>query len=284
MSSVANVNEAEFWNNVVGQVWVEHQPELDHIHGNVGDLVLEAADPASGEVTLDIGCGAGATSLALASAVGPTGAVLGVDLSVPLVARAETRRQEIGAANVSFLVADAQDHPFQAEVFDLVVSRFGVMFFADPVAAFANIGGSMRPGGRLVCAAWAGPEFNPWFSLPQRLAIERLGPVTSTPPEAPGPMAFRDIARVCGILADAGFSKCEGQRVMTDLHHPGGFAAAARLSAKVGPTGRIMREKNGTPDDSAAIGAAMAAALEGYATADGVRIPAGVNLFSATWR
>ncbi len=281
MTTGPNVDQSEFWNAQPGRNWVLHDADLDAISANVSGLLLAACAPAPGERALDVGCGAGASTFALAAAVGASGAVLGVDISAPLLRRAEERRAALGAGNVAFALADAQDHRFEPGAFDLAASRFGVMFFADPVAAFRNIAAGLRPGGRIAFAAWAGPEANPWFTLPQRVAFARLGPVAQTPPDAPGPMAFRDVDRVCGILAAAGFSAAEGTSVPTDLHHPGGVEAVVRLAAHVGPTARIMRENNGTAVDEAAIAAALAVELAQFRSDDGVRIPARVNIFTA---
>ena len=203
----ANADQATFWNAQPGQNWVDFQADLDAQLSEVTDRLLAACAARPGERVLDIGCGAGGSTLALAAAVGAVGSVLGLDLSEPLLARAEERRRDLALGNVRFARGDAQDHPFAPGGFDLAASRFGVMFFADPVAAFRNIARALRPGGRLVFVAWAGPEHNPWFAIPQRAAVARLGPVAPTPPDAPGPMAFRDAARVTGLLEAAGLAR-----------------------------------------------------------------------------
>ena len=281
MPAGSNADQAEFWNALPGQTWVERQADLDATMASVTTLLLDACQPAEGARVLDVGCGAGASTLAIADAVGPKGQVLGLDISAPLIRRAEERRAEKGIDTITFQLADAQDHPFEGQDFDLVMSRFGVMFFSDPVAAFRNMATGLRRGGRIAFAAWAGPEANPWFSLPQQIAVARLGPVEATPPEAPGPMAFRDIARVCGILQDAGLADCKGEACTTDLHHPGGIEALAGLATHVGPVSRVMREKKGTDEDRAAITAALAKSFDRFRSTDGVRIPATINIFSA---
>ena len=175
----------------------------------------------------------------------------GVDISAPLLARAEARRAELGLDGVGFILADAQAHPFAPQGFDLVASRFGMMFFADPVAAFANMRRGLRPGGRIVFAAWAGPERNPWFTLPLRIAEARLGPGAPSDPDGPGPMAFRDLARVRGLLAAAGFAAADAALAQTELHHPGGVARSSTSPSDVGPTARLLREKNRGPTPTA---------------------------------
>lgn len=282
MSEAANAGQAEFWNSGPGETWVRRQADLDALHQGVTDLLLAAAAPRPGEAALDVGCGAGASTFALAAAVGPAGRVTGVDISAPLLARAEARRAELGLGGVGFLRADAQDHPFAPQGFDLVASRFGLMFFADPVAAFANIRRGLRPGGRIAFAAWAGPERNPWFTLPQRVAEARLGPGAPSDPDGPGPMAFRDLDRVRGLLAAAGFEAIDAVLAQTNLRHPGGVAAVVDLASDVGPTARLLREKAAGDADRQAIAEDLAKALQPFGGPDGVlRIPAGINLVSA---
>ncbi|MDN2566578.1 methyltransferase domain-containing protein [Aquibium sp. A9E412] len=281
MSETPNAAQAEFWNAQPGRNWVAHQDDLDALHAAVTELLLEAAAPRPGESVLDVGCGAGASSFAVAEAVGPNGRVHGIDISAPLLARAEARQAAGAAGDVAFTLADAQVHPFEAGGYDLVVSRFGLMFFADPPAAFANIRKGLRAGGRIVFVAWAGPQHNPWFAAPQAHAEARLGPAAPSAPEAPGPMAFRDAERVCAILAAAGFAAPQGRAVDIALHHPGGLEAVMGIVPHVGPIARMLREKDGTQDDRAAILAAIAEDFARYRTPDGIRIPARVHLFTA---
>ena len=280
--SASNADQAQFWSEGPGRSWNRFRDDLDALHRGVLDLLLDAGAPRRGEAVLDVGCGAGATTLAFARATAPTGRADGVDISAPLVERAEERRRDLGARNASFHVADAQDHPFEAGRHDLAASRFGLMFFSDPVAAFRNIAAALRPGGRLVFAAWAGLDPNPWFVWPQRIAIARLGPVEPTPPDAPGPMAFGDVARVLAILRDAGLRGCRGEGVAVDLHHPDGIEAVLRLLPHVGPLARIMREKGASAEDRAAILDEVASAFGRFDGAGGIRISPRVNLFAAS--
>ncbi len=281
MAHSENTLQAEFWNSAPGERWAIHQAELDEINAGAADVLLARAAPLPGERVIDIGCGAGATSFALADAVGPSGHVVGVDISIPLLRRAIARKTGMGAQNIHFEAADAQDFPFPPGEADLIASRFGMMFFSDPVGAFRNMATGLRRQGRIAFVTWAGPEVNPWFTLPQRLAIERLGAVAPAHPDAPGPMAFRDIARVLEILEDAGFVDCRGEQVPTDLHHSGGLEALVDLTLQIGPIARVMREKNGTEDDLAALQNALTHAFSGYRSDDGVRVPAGLNLYTA---
>lgn len=282
MTDTPNAAQSDFWNSQPGRNWVTFQPDLDLLHGAVTDLLLRVAGPQPGEKVLDVGCGAGAASFAFAKAVGARGRVEGIDISVPLVERATALAEELSTGNVTFSVLDAQVGSLPREAYDLVVSRFGVMFFSDPVAAFRNMAAALRPGGRIVFASWAGPQDNPWFSIPQQAAVERLGPAEASPPDAPGPMAFRDTARVLAILSAAGFADaaCAPERV--DLHHPGGLESVLKVVSHVGPIARMLRDKNGTDEDRNAILEVIADRLRRYEASDGIRVPALVNVFSAS--
>jgi SAM-dependent methyltransferase len=206
-SSSANAQQDRFWNDVAGPLWVRAERWFDRMLGPHGELAVIALDPQPGERVLDIGCGFGTTTRQVAEAVGPNGSVHGVDISSPMIERA--RERSAGHSLVSFAVADAQvaalaepDAPF-----DAVVSRFGVMFFDDPVAAFTNIRRAVRAGGRLAFVCWQGPGQNPFFALGPSL-IRPMLPDPPPPPDplAPGPMAFADPDRVRHLLDDAGWS------------------------------------------------------------------------------
>lgn len=276
-----NDGQRAFWNEGPGRNWVAFQPDLDLLHQSVSDLLLAAAEPRQGETVLDIGCGAGALAFELATLVGDRGYVHGVDISQPLLERARARRQEASLSHIEFTEGDAQDMDLDQGIYDLVISRFGVMFFADPVAAFRNLARSLKPGGRLVVAAWTGPEQNPWFRLPQALAEARLGAVPTGDPTAPGPMAFRDGDRVLNLLEDAGFDSVAYAPTDIHLSHPGGLAAVMRLAPVVGPLPRMLRDKGGSDADRDAILAAIAEAFHPFDTPEGIRIPAQVNLITA---
>jgi SAM-dependent methyltransferase len=282
MVHASNADQAAFWNDQPGRNWVARQADLDTMIREVTDRLLAACAPEPGGTVLDVGCGAGTSTFALAEAVAPSGSAHGLDLSGPLIGRAEERRRELGLGNVTFEIGDAQVHAFERGRFDLAASRFGIMFFADPVAAFRNIATGLRPGGRMVVVAWAGPEANPWFVMPHQAAVERLGPAPQMPPEAPGPMAFRDIPRVLGLLEAAGLERCRGEGLDVELHHPDGLEAALDLAGHIGPIPRMLRDKGGTPEDRAAILDRLRAGFERFRSSDGIRVPARINLFSAT--
>ena len=177
----------ELWGR---EKWVRHQAFIDQQLEAVTDLLLQTAAVRVGEAVLDVGCGPGATLLRLAAVVGKEGHVLGCDVSAPMLALARQRIAAAGIRNVDVVQADAQSHGFAENAFDLVISRFGVMFFADPTAAFAKLRQPLKPGGRLAFVCWAPLADNPFFLLPIQIATRHLGPVEPTPPRAPGPLAF----------------------------------------------------------------------------------------------
>lgn len=273
-----NADQAEYWNSDAASKWLAYQDLLDTVLAGVQDRLVARADPQPGQSVLEIGCGAGATSLALAERVGQGGRVLAVDISAPLIGRA--RERAVGLPQVAFALADAQTHGFDA-AFDLVASRFGVMFFDDPVAAFRNIRRALRAGGRICFVAWGPLPENPWFAIPRDAAIERLGKPAPQPPTAPGPLAFADRDYVGGVLDRAGFAGVTVQPEAVELSWPGGLEALADLATNLGPAARIMRERGGGPEDAAAIRDAVAAGLAPFRGADGICVPALLNVVMA---
>ena len=281
MSEGPNRDQAEFWSSESGNKWVENAAVLDAAMAPALDAVLEAAALQQGERVLDIGCGTGASTLAAAAAVGPDGRVTGADISPVMLGGARKRAAEAGCATVDFVVADAQTHGFAPGAFDAMISRFGVMFFADSVAAFANMAKAMRPGGRMHFVCWSGLQENPWFSMPRQVAIDRLGAPEPADPRAPGPMAFAERDFVTGILEQAGLAEVHSQEVSVDLTPLGSVEEVAKFAAHVGPASRILKEKDGTAEDARVIVEALSEKMQAFATPDGVRVPATLNLYSA---
>lgn len=281
MTETANADQADFWNAEAGRSWSRFQSDLDLMHSEATGLLLDTCLAQPGEEVLDIGCGAGGTTLDLAAAVGPDGKVLGLDISQTLIAHARDRAARAGCANARFETADAQTAALAPGAFDLAASRFGTMFFTDPVAAFRNIGAALRPDGRFVFVAWAGPENNPWFAVPGRIAQARLGALPPVPPETPGPMAFRDADRVAGLLGAGGFTAITAESTDIRLNLPGGIPAALELLRHIGPILGVVRAHGATEEDLAAIHAGVAEAFGPYAGADGLLLPARVTVFSA---
>ncbi|AYV45051.1 SAM-dependent methyltransferase [Caulobacter flavus] len=242
-----NVNQIADWNGRTGERWVANQARLDRMLGAYGREATAAAAPVAGEHVLDIGCGAGAGSLEIAALVGPSGAVLGVDVSEPLVERARELAAE--TANARFQVADASRALLPVEAFDLLFSRFGVMFFDEPAAAFAHLRRALKPGGRLAFVCWRGAGENDWVRLPMKAIAPLVGTPAPPPPEAPGPFSFGDRARVERILGEAGFVDV----VLTPVDHPITFGEgetreaaiedAVDLAFQVGPLTRALADQ-----------------------------------------
>jgi SAM-dependent methyltransferase len=251
-----NTDQIADWNGRSGERWVANQARLDAMAAVFGQAAIEAAAPAIGEHVLDVGCGAGASSLALADLVGAGGQVLGVDISEPLIdrARALARQQK----QALFKVADASSAELPEGAFDILFSRFGVMFFDDPTAAFAHMRRALRPGGRVAFVCWRGAAENDWVRLPMEAIKDIIQPAapnappTSPGPEAPGPFSFGDRARVVRILTAAGFTDIA--IAPFDAPVPFGEGAtreaaiddAVRMVLEVGPLSRALV---GQPDD-----------------------------------
>lgn len=199
----SNAETARSWDNRERSYWVERETYFDRAMAGVRPRLLAAADIDPADRVLDVGCGNGQTTRDVAQQA-VTGSVLGIDVSALMLERARQRAAEAGLTNASFVQGDAAIHPFRPGSFDLAVSRMGVMFFGDPVLAFANISGALRPGGRLVVAVWRDLAHNEWLrEITTAVLAGRVMP--PAPPDAPGPLAFGDPDRVRSVLAAAGF-------------------------------------------------------------------------------
>lgn len=238
MTNKNNDDQIAHWNSQSGQNWADDADKLDAMMADVAAGGLAAASPRTGETALDIGCGTGATALALADAVGPEGRVTGVDVSAPMLAVARARA---GArANVRFVEADAAAHSFAPQSVDLVFSKFGVMFFNDPVAAFANIRKAVKPDGRLAFVCWAALKDNPFATLPMGAALKHLPPQPPADPFAPGPFAFADADRTRRLLETAGFVAPKVAAFETTLRVGATPASAANEAGRVGMASRLL--------------------------------------------
>ncbi|MCA6276005.1 methyltransferase domain-containing protein [Phenylobacterium sp.] len=240
---MAAANEAQeaYWNDVAGRTWAALQDRIDRQIRPLGLAAMDRLAPAAGETVIDIGCGCGDTSLELARRVGPEGEVLGLDISAPMLEVARRRAEAAGAEGLEFRQADAQVAALPGGR-DAAFSRFGVMFFADPTAAFRNIRHSLRPGGRLAFVCWRSLAENLWMRLPAETAAGLVPPAPPPEPGAPGPFAFADPERVRTILVAAGFTGIE-----IDPHDEaiGGLdlEETVEMSFRVGPLGAILRER-----------------------------------------
>jgi SAM-dependent methyltransferase len=276
----SNETQADYWSSAPGLKWIRFEEELDLVFENVNAALIQRANPKPGERVLDIGCGTGATTRAFAAHLAPGGSATALDISEPLLSHANSRAGEAPVTNQYFLV-DAQQDPIPCAPFDIAISRFGVMFFSDPVAAFRNIRKTLRPDGRLVIAAWAPIKGNPWFEAPRDGAVGRLGPADTSDPNAPGPLGFQNVGHVTGILKDAGFQQVVGETSEIVLAHPGPLDRIATLASNIGPAARILKKYCGDEDDIAAIKSYVLGEFRPYETLGGFRIPARLNFFGA---
>ena len=274
----ANREQAEHWNSeqAAGH-WITHQARHDRMLEPFLTLILDQATISTGDHVLDIGCGCGATTRA-AAALATAGEVVGVDLSAPMLARARADAQSAGLANTSFVEGDAQAHPFEPGSFDVVISRFGVMFFADPDAAFTNLHTATKPGGRLVFVCWQPMTANQWLLVLGAALAEHLPVPDAGPPDAPGMFALADPGRIRGILAGAAWHDIEITPVHTPILVGGeGTIDDAVEFLRTGSLGRTMLA-GADPDTQARAIASVRTALAPYADEEGVRLGAAVWL------
>jgi len=277
----ANADQAEYWNSAPAERWVTHQADFDQRLRPLGDALIGRAAVRRGERVIDVGCGTGSTTMELAELVGPEGSVLALDLSQPMLALARRHSAEHGLDNVRFLCADAQSHRFELAAHDLLISRFGVMFFSDPIAAFANLRTALRSGGRLGFVCWAALERNPWFALPLAVGERMLGPAEPQPPRAPGPLAFSETGYIEEILAAAGFAKVAISTVAIRLPGASTATAEAEFACLAGPLARLIRTREPGPAMVRAIVREVTEGLQPYQSEAGVRIPATVHYVEA---
>ncbi|MEA5163002.1 class I SAM-dependent methyltransferase [Cereibacter johrii] len=276
-----DVNQAQedYWTSSAGLKWIEHERVLDAAMAGMLDVMLNAANISPSARILDIGCGTGASTID-ASRRAPNGHVLGLDISRPLLDRASTRAREEGICNASFLVADAQTHRFAGPAFDVLISRIGMSFFADPVSALKNLASALEDGGRMVFVCWAAAEQNPWFQIPKQAAEARLGAGPATDPRAPGPTAFQDTRHVTALMAQAGLSEVDAKVLEIWLTPPNGAQGSAIAASRVGPAARIIKARQGNEADGHAIESSVAEGFLQFEHGDKLRVPAVVNLFT----
>ena len=274
-----NADQVAYWNGPAGQRWADRQAAQDVLLKPVADLVVDRAKLKPGERVIDVGCGSGATSIAFAREVAPTGHVLGVDVSEPMLARA--RQAAPKDLPVDFVLADATIYPFEPASFDVLASRFGVMFFADPALSFANMRKALKPAGRLTFACWREPRENPFFMAPLAAAYKHVPKLPQQGPEDPGPFAFASEARVRRILGEAGFTDIgmEACPLSLDAAIGRGLDGAVQGALEIGPVSRAL---DGQPEHLRTAAAnSIREALTPFAKGDAVLLPASVWVVTA---
>lgn len=268
MKDTANAEQVRLWNELGGPAWVRWQKTIDAQVEAIGLAGIDALDPAAGEHVLDVGCGCGHTVLELARRVGERGRVLGVDVSEPMLALAQQRAASQPQA--SFVRADAQTHAFEEGAFDAAFSRFGVMFFADPAAAYSNLRRSLKPKGRVRFLAWQPMNDNEWISVPMQVVRKHLPEVEEPNGEAPGPFALANRERTRAWFEQAGFANVSVEPLDGEMAIAGGqsLEAAVDFYMEFGFIGRAIQS---APDElRSTLKNALAGAFEPHRRGAGV--------------
>ncbi len=268
----ANAEQMRYWNELSGPKWVALADRIDDQIAPLGREAMTRARVSAGERVLDVGCGCGQTTLELAERAGLEGRVLGVDLSQPMLAEARARAERGSGPAPDFLQADAQVHAFEPGAFDLLFSRFGVMFFDDSVAAFANLRAALAPDGRIAFLCWQNIAANPWMLVPAQAAAQHVE-LAPPAPGSPGPFAFADSEKVRGILAAAGFAevRCDSFEGRMAIGRGMSLDAVVGFLGQMGPAGAALREAPASTRDAAA--RSMREALEPHHDGDAVVLP-----------
>jgi ubiquinone/menaquinone biosynthesis C-methylase UbiE len=236
-----NSEQIAEWNGELGARWVAMQREIDRIVAPFGDAALKAAAPQPGERVIDIGCGCGDNTIEIARIVGEAGAVLGIDVSRPMLEVARSRGALANCAHLAFREGDASEAELPAGS-DLLFSRFGVMFFSQPPQAFSHLRKSLRKDGRFVFVCWRAPRDNPWAMTPLAAARTAMASRPARHPYAPGPFAFADDERLRAILSRAGFGAIDVQRCDRAISIGATPRSAAEGAVQIGPVARLVRE------------------------------------------
>ncbi len=272
---------ARDWSGEQGSKWADAIDPMDRQLAPATRHAMAALAAQPGERIIDLGCGGGPTSLEIAGVVGAQGAVLGVDISPDLVRIARSRGADIG--HLSFEIADAAAHPFDAQGWDAVFSRFGCMFFDEPVAALANLRAGVKPGGRAVLTVWTEPKHNPWAMIPARAAAQVLGSAEKMPPGAPGPFGWATPEIFMPILEDAGWRNIafEEHDIECPVSPDGAadpVASAIDHAARIGPLSSRLKE---APEAIHEIRPILAEALEPMVREGVVMLPGRIRVITA---
>lgn len=273
-AATLHADQLAYWNGPGGAQWVAQQDHTDAVLAPIAETLVEHAAPKPGERVLDIGCGCGATTLLLAARGGH---VTGLDVSAPML---DVARRRGAGQDIDWVLADASTYE-AARPFDLLASRFGVMFFGEPTTAFANLRRAARHGGRLVFACWRPIAENPWMQVPLHAAYAHIPRLPKPDPDAPGPFAFADPDRVTRILTGAGWSPPTFDKldVALDIAAGGGLDAAVQQATNIGAASRALRE---APEELRRAGvAAIRAALEPHVQGKRVALPGAVWVISS---
>jgi len=281
MNDLANPDMRNYWNGDGGLNWIRFQSQLEKSLMPFGKQAISTAMIALDETVIDVGCGWGDTSIELAQQVGPKGHVLGIDISNLILEQAQNRLDASSLNNIKFECVDAESHQFDMMKLDVVFSRFGVMFFNNPVVAFRNIYGALKPGGRLIFICWQSIKENQWVNLPQEIVIQYVE-IASVDPDAPGGFAFGDSTRVLGILDAAGFVDINVEPYKTKITVGENLDEAIILLSHLGPASSVIENPDLDGEIKNRILNDLRNALEFYKSLQGIELDAATWIFTAT--
>lgn len=268
--SVVNLDQQQFWNEVKGEFWVTLKPRIDTLLLPFGVEALKALKAIPNERILDVGCGTGDTSLELAKVVGSGGEVRGIDLSRPMLEKARAGASGLPKGVVTFQEGDAEVEVFAPNYFDAVFSRFGVMFFDDPIAALGNIRSAVKSGGRLAYVCWASRKDNPWIRIPTGAARGFLEIPPAPPEDAPGQFAMEREARIIDVLSRAGWSDIKVHKFEMEHNMGDSLNDAASFICQMGPMSEPFSDASQAVREKCI--AAVEGALEPYAASSGIEM------------
>ena len=277
MTDTPNAEQVGLWNEAMGRTWAMLHERLDRQLDPIGRAAMQQAGFKAGDAVLDVGCGCGETTLEIAGRIAP-GEVVGLDASAMLLDIAREAAEAKGAANARFVQADGQVWRTEGR-FDVLFSRFGVMFFDGPGAAFANLRQALKPGGRLAFACWRQPKDNLWLALPMQATAHLLPPLPPSDPHAPGPFAFADRDRLAGILSGAGFVDVAIDPL--DLRTGGDtLEESVFVALRVGQLGGALRELGASDELNRKVEETLREALAPYVEDGVVKLPAAAWIVS----
>ena len=285
----SNADQIAQWNSEMGKRWVQYQDDTDHMLAGLTTQLLARAEIKTGDHIIDVGCGCGTTLIPLAQRTGPNGGVTGIDVSNPMLARAKERIISLYSAQsapVKLIEADAETYPFSYHSADLIFSRFGVMFFANPEKAFLNLHSALKTTtGHILFMCWRSLEENPWVTIPLSIALRHVSLPASPPPGAPGPFAFGQAEHIERILTFAGFellsleAEEDNMPIAGQNAVAGAYAAAVNFTARIGPLAQLLRD---APDDTRdRIRSDLFDELQAYDSPQGPRLKGRVWIVSA---
>jgi len=282
MNDLVNVDMSELWNGGGGLNWMRFQNRLEKSLTPFGQQAISTAMFTKNERILDVGCGWGDTSFEIAQNVGSNGYVRGIDISELILRQARSQTASFRLNNISFECVDAESHNFEAIEYDVIFSRFGIMFFNDPVAAFKNIRTALKKNGRIVFICWQSVNANQWVNLPIEITEKYTALTQQIDPEAPGGFAFGNSNRVLQILKDAGFVDVKVEPFKTKFNVGKNLDEAIEFLSHLGPASSVLDDPKINDEIKSNIIKELRNTLALYQTSQGVELDAATWIFTAT--